>query len=207
MFRMFFISFIVAFSLYQPLSKLDVVVLTTLTLDLIHASGMTDLVSRMFTCCKACCITFNFRFIVSPKFLPPKDFYLGSHFLIPDRPKCNTSSSRRRKSNGIAIWSSTTVRPHPLNDFSKTSLFPPGAVSPSFFLKLGQTLNISESVAIFDINVFRSNMKSNSAFLIRSFVIFLIGQLVHYVFDLYIRASLPSVSYWLKSTIASYLLS
>ena len=41
MFRMFFISFIVVFSLYQPLSKLDVVVLTTLLLDLIHASGMT----------------------------------------------------------------------------------------------------------------------------------------------------------------------
>ena len=41
MFRMFFVSFIVVFSLYQPLSKLDVVVLTTLLLDLIHASGMT----------------------------------------------------------------------------------------------------------------------------------------------------------------------
>ena len=43
MFRMFFVSFIVVFSLYQPLSKLDVVVLTTLLLDLIHASGMTPL--------------------------------------------------------------------------------------------------------------------------------------------------------------------
>ena len=42
MFRMFFISFIVVFSLYQQLSKLDVVLLTTLSLDLIHASGMTD---------------------------------------------------------------------------------------------------------------------------------------------------------------------
>ena len=41
MFRMFFISFIVVFSLYQPLSKLDVVVLTTLLLDLVHASAMT----------------------------------------------------------------------------------------------------------------------------------------------------------------------
>ena len=41
MFRMFFVSFIVVFSLYQLLSKLDVVVLTTLLLDLIHASGIT----------------------------------------------------------------------------------------------------------------------------------------------------------------------
>ena len=41
MFRMFFISFIVVFLLNQPLSKLDVVVLTTLSLDLVHASGMT----------------------------------------------------------------------------------------------------------------------------------------------------------------------
>ena len=41
MFRMFFIGFTVVFSLYQPLSKLDVVVLTKLSLDLIHASGMT----------------------------------------------------------------------------------------------------------------------------------------------------------------------
>ena len=41
MFRMLFISFIVVFFLYRPLSKLDVVVLTTLSLDLVHASGMT----------------------------------------------------------------------------------------------------------------------------------------------------------------------
>ena len=47
MFRMFFISFIVVFSLYQPLSKLDVVVLTTLSLDLIHASGMTVLLNKI----------------------------------------------------------------------------------------------------------------------------------------------------------------
>ena len=48
MFRMFFISFIVVFFLYQPLSKLDVVVLTTLSLDLVHASGMTPFVIKTY---------------------------------------------------------------------------------------------------------------------------------------------------------------
>ena len=41
MFRMFFISLIVVSTLFQPLANLDVVVLTALSLDLVHASGMT----------------------------------------------------------------------------------------------------------------------------------------------------------------------
>ena len=94
-------------------------------------------------------------------------------FMIPEGPKCSISNRRRLRSIGMTIWSSTNTRPHLIDSLSKTARYPSGNVSRSSLRILFLTRVTSGSISVFALNVFRSIIKSNSAFLKWSSVIFL----------------------------------
>ena len=98
---------------------------------------------------------------------------LVSIFVLPEWPKCKISSNLLLRSIGTTNWSSTNTRPHRIDSFSNTGLYPSGAVSQSSRLMLVLTRVNSGSIAVFKISVFKSSINSNSAFLILSSVIFL----------------------------------
>ena len=59
-----------------------------------------------------------------------------SIFVIPEWPKCRISSNLLLRSIGTTVWSSTNTRPHRIDNFSNTGLYPSGAVSRSSLLML-----------------------------------------------------------------------
>ena len=76
---------------------------------------------------------------------------LVSIFVLPEWLKCKISSNLLLRSIGTTIWSSTNTKPHRIDSFSNTSLYPSGAVSRSYrlMLVLTQTKQSSSTLLIF----------------------------------------------------------